>query len=104
LADTALAAPTEVVLSTTEVSKPRFTPRELRLIREQTGRSFTQIMADDDSDDRFVVFAWLKLRRDGHDLEWADLDDVVISLTTAEPDPTNGRPPTISPPSAATGA
>jgi hypothetical protein len=104
LAEPALTLPAEVVLSTAEVANPRFTPRELREIKEQTGRSFTQIMSDEESDEKFVVFAWLRLRRDGHQIEWADLDDVVISLTTGEPDPTNGRPPTTSPRSAATGA
>lgn len=104
MADTALTLPAEVVLSTAEVSNPRFTPRELRLIHEQTGRTFTQIMSDEESDEKFVVFAWLRLRRDGHQLDWADLDDVVISLTTSQADPTNGRPDKTSPPSAATGA
>lgn len=95
----------EVELTTSDVAKPRFTPRELRLIKEQVGRSFTQVMSDEESDDRFVVFAWLKLRRDGHELDWSDMDDVVITIS-GEPavDPTNGQPARTSPPSAATGA
>jgi hypothetical protein len=105
LADTALtAAPTEVTVRTSEVSNPRFTPRELRLIQQQTGRTFSQIMSDEDSDEKFVVFAWLKLRRDGHPVDWEDMDDVLISISSSELDPTNGRPVTTSPPSAATGA
>lgn len=95
----------EVELTTSDVAKPRFTPRELRLIKEQVGRSFTQVMSDEESDDRFVVFAWLKLRRNGHGLDWDDMDDVVITIS-GEPDvdPTNGQPAKTSPRSAATGA
>jgi hypothetical protein len=104
LASTEIALPAEVTLRTSEVASPRFTPRELRLIRAQTGRTFSQVMGDEDSDDKFIVFAWLKLRRDGHQIEWDEMDDVVISLTSDEPDPTNGRPGTTSPSSAATGA
>lgn len=94
----------EVELTTSEVARPRFTPRELRLIKEQLGRSFTQVMGDEESDDRFVVFAWLKLRRDGHDVDWADMDDVLISLSGETPDPMNGQPASSSLPSVATGA
>jgi hypothetical protein len=95
----------EVELTTGDVARPRFTPRELRLIKEQVGRSFTQVMSDEESDDRFVVFAWLKLRRDGHQLDWSDMDDVLITISSDQPpDPTNGQPATTSPRSAATGA
>jgi hypothetical protein len=69
----------------------RFTPRELRLIREHTGRSYSQIMADEESDDRFTVAAWLKARRDGQDIGWEDMDDVLISITNTGVDPTTGR-------------
>jgi hypothetical protein len=80
----------------------RFTPRELRLIREQTGRSYSQIMADETSDDRFTVAAWLKTRRDGHDIALADMDDVLISITnTGELDPTTAPPGAILPSSVA---
>jgi len=105
LADTTLTLPAEIELKTSEVGNPRFTPRELRMIREQTGRTFSQAMGDENSDDKFVIFAWLKLRRDGHDVSWEDMDDVVISITgITEPDPTNGQLPKTSPLSAATGA
>jgi hypothetical protein len=94
----------EVELTTSEVARPRFTPRELRLIKEQLGRSFTQVMSDEQSDDRFIVFAWLKLRRDGHPIEWEDMDDVLISLSGEPADPSNGQPASSSLPSVATGA
>jgi hypothetical protein len=104
LAATEMTGMLEVELTTAEVARPRFTPRELRLIKEQLGRSFTEVMADETSDDRFVVFAWLKLRRDGHDLSWEQMDDVLITLSGETPDPMNGRPASSSPPSAGTGA
>jgi len=75
----------------------RFTPRELRLIREHTGRSYSQIMGDESSDDRFTVAAWLKARRDGTDIAWDDMDDVLISITnTSGLDPTIGQPAATS--------
>src|SRR5215469_11830129 len=74
----------------------RFTPRELRLIREHTGRSYSQIMGDESSDDRFTVAAWLKARRDGRDISWDDMDDVLISITGPAVDPTTGRPAATS--------
>ena len=80
----------------------RFTPRELRLIRENTGRSYSEIVADDTSDDRFTVMAWLKARRDGHALDWEQMDDVVISITNSAVDPTSVLRDAISQSSAAT--
>ncbi|MBO0743673.1 MAG: hypothetical protein J2P43_01545 [Candidatus Dormibacteraeota bacterium] len=82
----------------------RFTPRELRLIKEHTGRSFSEILSDDESDDRFTVLAWLKARRDGQGIEWEDMDDVVIVLANSAVDPTTVLRDAISQPSAATGA
>jgi hypothetical protein len=96
-------APSEVVLRADEM-EIGFTPRELRMIRESSGRSWSQIMADDDSDEKFAILGWLKLRRDGHQLAYSDMDDVVIRMTGEPPDPTSVAPSTSSPPSAATGA
>lgn len=94
---------TEVIVTADDLKNPRFTPRELKLIHEQWGRSFSAIVSDDSSDDKLVVFAWLKLHRDGHAVTREDIDDVLIRFEIDTPDPTNGRPPTISPSSAATG-
>jgi hypothetical protein len=95
--------PDEVVLTKAEIANPRFTPRELRLIREYTGHSMSELLADEHSDDKFVVFGWLKLRRQGYTVDWESMDDIVLSFDMDEAvvDPTNGRPPTISPSSAA---
>lgn len=93
-------APQEVTLHADELRSPRFTPRELRTIKQATGRSFTQLVADDESDEKLTVLAWLKLRRDGFPGDLADLDDTVITLATDAPDPTSARALTPSPPSA----
>lgn len=93
----------EVAITGDDLRSPRFTPRELALIREQFGRSFSAIVADDESDDRFTVLAWLKLHRDHPDLTRDDIQDVVIRFEIDAPDPTNARPATISPRSAGTG-
>lgn len=95
---------TTVSLTTEDLQALRFTPRELRLISEQFGRSLSAILDDEQSDDKFVMFAWLKLRRDGHDLDRDAMDDVLISFEVGKPDPTNGQQQTILPSSAAIGA
>ncbi|HEY7037158.1 MAG TPA: hypothetical protein VH482_37905 [Thermomicrobiales bacterium] len=102
----ALETPTEVTLYQEDVAAPRFTPRELQEVKAILGRSFTQVISDEDTDDKFAVLAWLKLRRAGHPIAWEEMLDVVIEVraTDAAPlDPMNGSPPTTSPHSAATG-
>ena len=94
--------PVEVELRQDEVSSPRFTPRELRTIKEHTGRSFTQILTDEGDDDKYTIMAWLKLRRNGLDIGWDDMDDVIITIG-GTPDPTTGSPGITSPRSASSG-
>jgi len=96
------ALPDEVVLRAEELATPRFTPRELRLIQEHLGRSFSQLVTDEASDDKLAVVAWLKLRRDGYDVSWDEMDDVVISIAAESANPTSAQPGTTSPPSAST--
>jgi hypothetical protein len=105
-ADTLVVAPPrEVQLTREDLRAPKFTPRELRMIQEHLGRSFTQVISDEEGDDKYSVLAWLKLRRDGYAIEWEQMEDVVIDFdVAAEPDPTNEKPATISPPSASSGA
>jgi len=94
--------PLEVVVSN-EANAVRFTPRELRMIQEATGRSFSAILTDEASDEKFTALAWLKLRRDGVALDWGDMDDVIIVIQAPESDPTSGPPSTTSRPSAPSG-
>jgi hypothetical protein len=97
------AAPDTVTLYAEDLTSPRFTPRELAAVRQHTGKSFSQVLTDEASDDKFTVLAWLKLRRQGLAVEWDQMADVVIGIRAEEAtglDPTNGSLPTISPPSA----
>jgi len=80
----------------------RFTPRELRMIREQTGQTLTDLMQDEP----LTLSAWLSLRRNGYpDVRWDELDDVEMELVASEEtrDPLPGPPSTTSPPSAGIG-
>jgi hypothetical protein len=99
--------PAEVELLRDDMAQPRFTPRELRTLKEQFGRSLGQILSDDESDDKFAALAWIKLRRQGFEVELEALDDVVITIRPSEVekvDPSSGGSSTGSPPSAGTGA
>jgi hypothetical protein len=98
--------PDEVRLVKADLS-PRFTPRELATIKARYGKSMTALMQDDVSDDRLIVVAWLRLRREGRDVDLDDMDDVVIGLPTeldaSAVDPTNATPANGSPPSVSSG-
>jgi hypothetical protein len=80
----------------------RFTPKELRILKAQTGHDFATLMQAEGP----VVMAWFRLRREGWpDLRYADLEGCDFEI--GEPgvaDPLSGPPPTTSPPSAGTGA
>jgi len=86
-----------------DLSQPlRFTPKQLRELKAQTGRTFTELFADDP----FTVTAWLRLRREGWpSLRYADLEDCVIEAGAGSVgvDPLNVTPPTGSLPSAGSG-
>lgn len=98
--------PVQGEVSLTQIDfTPRFTPRELEMIKEHYGRPMVEIMGGDD-DDKFTVAAWLKLRREGHQLGLDEMRDVVIDTSQigkATVDPSSGEPSPSSPPSAGTG-
>jgi len=95
--------PDKVVMAADE-QRVGFTPRELTAILVHFGKPWSKIMADDESDDKFVVLAWLKLRRDGFDIPVEAMDGIVIELDASMmADPTSVARPTISPPSATSG-
>ena len=99
-------APDTVTLYQDDLTSPRFTPRELQTVKDHLGRSFSQILIDETTDDKFTVLAWLKLRRSGFTVGWEQMEDIVIEVKADVPtdlDPTSAARPTISPPSAATG-
>jgi len=83
----------------------KFTPSELAIVKERTGRSLMQILQDEETDEKFTVMAWLRLRRDGHDIDYDDMGNVIIDIGPGEPpDPTSAMPSTIWPNSAGSGA
>jgi len=99
-----ITLPEQLTLTRDDLGSPRFTPRELRMIKEAFGRSFWEVMQDD-TDDKFVMLAWLKLRREGHELGVDDLDDTIIQISPdqTQVDPTSADTSRDSPASAATG-
>lgn len=94
--------PAEVILRADEL-EVAFTPRELRMVKDTLGRSWSQITGDETTDEKFVVQAWLKLRREGYEVELGALDDVVIRVDVSEVDPTSAELSMSSPPSAGSG-
>lgn len=104
--DEPLTLPTEVRLTKETISNPRFTPRELQMILAATGKTFTSHITDETGDEKYTVLAWLLLRRDGLEVAYDDMLDIVLTLdwTDATVDPTLAPPAETSLDSAGTGA
>ena len=67
----------------------RFTPNEMRRMKDQTGRTMTQLMGEDaPEEDRLQAMVWLQLQRDGFDPTWDEAGDVAIRFEVDVPDPT----------------
>jgi hypothetical protein len=96
----------DVVRLATDVM-PRFTPNQIRALKAETGRTFTELLGtDEDTDDgdRMQALVWIELRRRGLMVPWDACGDIAIEFAEVpEPDPTNGEPLTPSPGSAVTG-
>jgi hypothetical protein len=103
----AQTAPAEVVLNRDDLGAGHFTPNELAMLKAHFGRSFSELVGDETSDDKFVALAWIKLRRLGHKVDFDQMGDTVIIVRAEEreppADPTAGGRSTSSPASAATG-
>jgi hypothetical protein len=92
--------PDLVSLDLEDLTRPRFTPRELDMVKASTGKSLDEL----EGNDVFKVFAWLKLRRMGFTLDLDAMLDVVIELAPEiEVDPTTGLPRITLPSSVASG-
>ena len=61
---------------------PPYSPRELSLIEEYTGKDFDKISS---GGDRMRVMVWLHLRRLGFDPSWEDAAEVLIEHPTPNP-------------------
>lgn len=98
--------PVSVELYLEDFTQMSFTGRELAAIKQHTGKSLSELLSDEHSDERFLAFGWLKLRREGHRLEWDDMLDVVVRINPGASalDPTKAGLSPTSPASAATGA
>ena len=67
------------------------TPNEMRGLREETGRTLTDLLGGDPNDlelapDRIQTLVWAALRRKGYDVSWEQAGDV--AAVADEPDPT----------------
>lgn len=99
-------APDTVRLYREDLTQIGFTGRELAAIKQHTGHTLSELLGDEHSDDKFIVLAWLKLRREGRSIEWDAMLDVVVDFQPTESiaDPTKPESSGTSPPSATTGA
>jgi hypothetical protein len=102
----ATTAPDVVRLYKEDLVQIGFTGRELAAIKQHTGHSLSELLSDEATDDKFIVLAWLKLRRDGQNVSWEDMLDVVVDFQPTESlvDPQNAASFATSPPSVTSGA
>ena len=71
----------------------RFSPNELRVLRAETGKGFTELMGPDAEDeDRMQTLAWLQMRRDGNPVRWDECGDIEMAVSATTPDPTTAVP------------
>jgi hypothetical protein len=84
----------------------RFAPNDLRDLKTETGRSLTDLTGEDADDaDRFQTMAWLRLRRQGVKVPWAECGDIELDFEVeVEEDPMSGERSSSSPASADSGA
>ena len=84
------------------------TPNEMRTLKEKTGKTLTELLGGDAEDidqapDRIQSLVWVQLRRQGYEVEWDEVGDVVPDMEEEVPDPTSAPPSGTSPPSATSG-
>ena len=83
------ALPEEVLIDGD--NPPRHTPNEVRLLKQMTGKTFTDLAGETaDFEDQEQVMAWMQLRRDGYEPTWDEVGDMLIQVVKKPEDPTNG--------------
>jgi hypothetical protein len=85
----------------------RMRPADMRQLTKATGRNFEQLLASEESADKFQAMAFIELRRRHPDYDadqlWALAGDTEVEMGSEAPDPTGNGRRTTSPPSAVTG-
>ena len=101
--DSALEPPVRI-----DATGIRMRPNDMRQLTKATGRTFEQLLQSEESADKFQAMSFIELRRRHPDLDagelWDMAGDVVVEMGNDQVDPTVSVLPTISPPSADTGA
>lgn len=69
----------------------RWTPNEMRALKEASGQTMTELMGESaELEDQMQAVVWLKLYQAGHRPSWDQAGDVGIQYREAAgPDPTN---------------
>jgi len=85
----------------------RMQPNAMRQLTKATGRTLEQLLASEESADKFQAMAFIELKR-RHPLReaaelWELAGEVEVEMAAETVDPTGNGRPTISPPSAVTG-
>lgn len=83
----------------------RFSPNDIRELKAETGKRLSELTGEGaDEADQMQTMAWLRLRREGQNVRWADCGDIAIEFEVdQEPDPMNVARSTSSPSSASSG-
>lgn len=73
---------------------PRLTPNEIRVLKATTGRTLQDVFSDEA--DVMQAMVWLKLRRAGYNVSWAQAGDIEADMVGEPVDPMNvGTLPTL---------
>lgn len=80
------------VVTLSQAGDLRMSPNDMRQLKEETGRTLTELTGEGaDEADSLQTMAWLKLRRQGVEVPWAECGDVVLEFQVEPPDPTKNE-------------
>jgi hypothetical protein len=82
-------------------------PNDMRQLTKATGRTLEQLLASEESADKFQAMAFIELRRRHPDYDsgmlWELAGDTEVEVSEEAADPTDREPPTTSLPSVVSG-